>query len=126
MEKLKIGEVSKIEVSDYPSVTIEIKEGTLNSEGTTIILSNNTDSVLEYGTPYEIEIKKDDEWHKISIEGAFTLPLFHLLPNNKEEIEINFIYLYGRLPKGTYRIIKNFYLPDKNQGITLAKEFNLA
>lgn len=126
MEKLKIGEVSKVEVLDYPSVTMEIKEGTLNSEGATIILSNNTDSVLEYGTPYEIEIKKEDEWYKINIEGAFTLPLFHLPPNNKEEIEINFIYLYGRLPKGTYRIIKKFYLPDKNQGITLAKEFNLA
>ena len=45
-----------------------IKEGTLTNKSATLVLTNNSDKNFQYGNTYEIEIKKDGEWHKISFQ----------------------------------------------------------
>lgn len=72
-----------------------------------MILSNNSDINVQYGNPYEIEIKKNDSWHKIDGQLVFTLPAFILKSGGTKEIEINWENGYGRLSDGTYRIIKD-------------------
>ena len=120
-----IGNKSDIKVSQN-DVIMTIKEGTLTNKSATLILTNNSDKNFQYGNPYEIEIKKDGEWHKINVELNFTLPAFHLLPKESKEIELNWENEYGKLSKGTYRIIKGInyeYEEGKYKSFNVAVEF---
>lgn len=103
--KLDIGNKSNIKTLKN-DVIMTIKDGTLTNKSVTLVLINNSDKKIQYGSSYEIEIKKNDEWHKINAELNFTLQLFILESKEKNEFELNFEDGYGKLPSGTYRVIK--------------------
>ena len=77
--------------------------------------------------------EKDYETHYIDCFGVyrcgfrnFTLPAFHLLPKESKEIELNWENEYGKLSKGTYRIIKGInyeYEEGKYKSFNVAVEF---
>ena len=94
-----IGNKSDIKISQN-DVIMTIKEGTLTNKSATLILTNNSDKNFQYGTPYEIEIKKDGEWHKINVELNFDMPAFPLSSKESKEIELNWENGYGKLAKG--------------------------
>ena len=122
-----IGNKSDIKISQN-DVIMTIKEGTLTNKSATLILTNNSDKNFQYGTPYEIEIKKDGEWHKINVELNFTMPAFQLSARENKEIEINWENGYGKLEKGTYRIIKEIdyeYEEEKYKSFNIAVEFTI-
>ena len=105
-----------------------IKEGTLTNKSATLVLTNNSDKNFQYGNTYEIEIKKDGEWHKINVELNFTMPAFQLSARENNEIEINWENGYGKLEKGTYRIIKGIdyeYEEGKYKPFNIAVEFTI-
>ena len=103
--KLDIGNKSNIKVSQT-DVIMTVKDKTLTNKSVTLILTNNSDRKIQYGSPYEIEIKKNGEWYKINAKLDFTLPLFILESKEKNEFKLNFEEGYGKLPSGTYRVIK--------------------
>ena len=122
-----IGNKSDIKISQN-DVIMTIKEGTLTNKSATLILTNNSDKNFQYGTPYEIEIKKDGEWHKINVELNFTMPAFQLSAKENKEIEINWENGYGKLEKGTYRILKGIdyeYEEGKYKSFNIAVEFTI-
>ena len=122
-----IGGKSDIIISEN-DVTMTIKDGTLTATSATIILTNNSDKDFQYGNPYEIEIKKDGEWHKINVELNFTLPAFDLKAGESKEIKLGWKVGYGKLASGTYRIIKHVSY-EKEEGnfetFNIAVEFNI-
>lgn len=101
-----IGKKSDIEIVEK-GVSLSIKENTLTNTGATLVLKNDSDVDVQYGNPYEIEIKKDREWHKINVELNFTLPAYLLNSKETKEIEFNWENGYGKLAAGDYRIIKS-------------------
>ena len=104
-----IGSKSDIEISNNVDVSLSIKEETLDNTGVTLILENNSDKLLRYDEVYEIEVKKDDKWHKINVELYFNEPLWGVNPKSKDEIDLNWEYGYGKLTPGEYRIIKEVF-----------------
>ena len=126
-KEFDIGNKSDIKISQN-DVTMTIKDGTLTNSGATLILTNNSDKSFQYGNPYEIEIKKEGEWHKINVELNFTMPAFQLSARENKEIEINWENGYGKLAKGTYRIIKGIdyeYEEGKYKSFNIAVEFTI-
>ena len=126
-KEFDIGNKSDIKISQN-DVTMTIKDGTLTNSGATLILTHNSDKNFQYGTSYEIEIKKDGEWHKINVELNFTMPAFQLSARENKEIEINWENGYGKLEKGTYRIIKEIdyeYEEGKYKSFNIAVEFTI-
>ena len=122
-----IGDKSDIKISKN-DVIMTIKEGTLTNKSATLLLTNNSDNNIQYGTPYEIEIKKDGEWHKINVELYFNLSLFQLSANESKEIDLDWENGYGKLAKGTYRIIKEIdyeYKKEKYETFNVAVEFTI-
>lgn len=113
--KLDIGNKSNIKALKN-DVIMTIKDGTLTNKSVTLVLTNNSDKKIQYGSSYEIEIKKNDEWHKINAELNFTLQLFILESKKKNEFELNFEDGYGKLPSGTYRVIKKID-KEKEDGV---------
>lgn len=55
--ELDIGNKSDIKVSQN-NVIMTIKAGTLTNKSATLVLTNYSDKNFQYGSPYEIEIKK--------------------------------------------------------------------
>ena len=122
-----IGNKSDIKISQN-DVIMTIKEGTLTNKSATLILTNNSDKNFQYGNPYEIEIKKDGEWHKINVELNFDIPAFQLPSKESKEIELNWENGYGNLATGTYRIIKGIdyeYEEGKYKSFNIAVEFTI-
>lgn len=122
-----IGNKSDIKISQN-DVIMTIKEGTLTNKSATLVLTNNSNKNFQYGNPYEIEIKKDGEWYKINAELDFTLPVFNLLAKESKEIELDWENGYGKLAKGTYRIIKGIdyeYEEQKYETFNVAVEFTI-
>ena len=122
-----IGNKSDIKISQN-DVIMTIKEGTLTNKSATLVLTNNNDKNFQYGNPYEIEIKKDGEWHKINVELNFDMPAFQLLSKESKEIELDWENGYGKLAKGTYRIIKGIdyeYEEGKYETFNVAIEFTI-
>ena len=122
-----IGEKSNIEFIEK-GISLSIKEGTLTKTGATLILKNNSDIDVQYGNPYEIEIKKDGEWHKINVELNFTLPAYELKSKEAKEIKLNWEYGYGKLAKGEYRIIKSIDVEKENdtfENFYISAEFTI-
>lgn len=113
--KLDIGNKSNIKALKN-DVIMTIKDGTLTNKSVTLVLINNSDKKIQYGSSYEIEIKKNDEWHKINAELNFTLQLFILESKEKNEFKLNFEDGYGKLPPGTYRVIKKID-KEKEDGV---------
>ena len=109
-----IGTESNIEIVEK-GISLSIKENTLTETGATLILKNDSDVDVQYGNPYEIEIKKDGEWHKINVELNFTLPAFSLKSNETKELELSWENGYGKLVLGDYRIIKSIDI-EKEDG----------
>lgn len=109
-----VGKESNIEIVEK-GVTLSIKENTLTTTGATLILKNDSDVDVQYGNPYEMEIKKDGEWHKINVELNFTLPAFVLKSKETKEWEFSWENGYGKLTSGDYRIIKSIDI-EKEDG----------
>ena len=125
--ELDIGNKSNIKISQN-DVIMTIKEGTLTNKSATLVLTNNSDKNFRYGNPYEIEIKKDGEWHKINVELNFDIPAFQLPSKESKEIELNWEIGYGNLATGTYRIIKGIdyeYEEGKYKSFKIAVEFTI-
>ena len=122
-----IGDKSDIKVSQN-DVIMTIKAGTLTNKSATLVLTNNSDKNFQYGNTYEIEIKKDGEWHKINVELYFDMPAFPLSSKESKEIELDWENGYGKLAKGTYRIIKGIdyeYEEGKYKSFNIAVEFTI-
>lgn len=125
--ELDIGDKSDIKVSQN-DVIMTIKEGTLTNKSATLVLTNYSDKNFQYGSPYEIEIKKNGEWHKINAELYFNMPAFQLSAKESKEIELDWENGYGKLTEGTYRIIKEIdyeYEEEKYETFIVAVEFNI-
>ncbi len=123
----RIGKKSDIQISDS-DVSLIIKEGTLTNTGVTLIVKNNSDQKIRYGASFEVEIKKYGAWHKLKTgDQWFLLYAIELDAGESREIEHGFGD-YGKLKKGTYRIIKDMtylYENGKERGFNVAAEFTI-
>lgn len=121
----EVGDKSDVQISDN-GVSLSIKDGTLKNTGGTLVLKNNTDNKLFYDDVYEMEIRQDNEWHKINIEANFNGPLWELKGNSQEDIELNWEHIYGKLAPGKYRIVKEVYFEnEEDQKFYIAVEFEI-
>lgn len=102
-----------------------IKEGTLTNTNATLIIKNNSDQKVRYGEDFQMEIKKNNKWYQLNIkhEVFFTLAATILDAQEQREIELNWEDEYGKLKKGTYRIIKDMDRCVENEQ---CKSFNVA
>lgn len=126
--ELDVGNKSNVQISQNNDVKMSIKDGTLTNTGATLVLTNNSDKNFQYGNPYEIEIKKDGKWHKINVELYFNMPVFQLSSKENKEMELDWENGYGKLAKGTYRIIKGIdyeYEEGKFETFNVAVEFTI-
>jgi hypothetical protein len=82
----------------------------LTNTGLTLTIKNHTNNRYNYGLPYSLE-RLDNSWEKvkqIKDNCAFILIGYTLKEKQKYKEKINWEPCYGKLPKGQYRITKDF------------------
>ena len=107
-----------IHIDDLPGVTMEIEEGTLSPSGATVLITDASFRDNVYGNSFFIEKKVGEDWIKLEPkkEMIFTDIGYSLEEDHTIEFEISWEDLYGQLPSGTYRIVKD--TSYEGEGIT--------
>lgn len=120
-----VGNKSDIQISQS-DISLSVKDGTLKNTDVTLILKNDSNKLLRYDEVYKIEIKQNNEWHKINVELYFNEPLWEVEQNKSQELELKWEDSYGRLAKGEYRIIKEVYFENESeQKFYISAEFTI-
>ena len=99
------------------AISISIKEGTLSPTGATLVYANDSEVKVIYGEGFSLEEKTDDVWASMDI--IINNPAVHDIGHDLggmqiEEIEINWVYAYGKLTPGEYRISTYFLIRSGN------------
>ncbi len=115
--------ISTIKITENNDITLAIKDGTLTSTGATLILNNNSDKTYTYSNDYGIEFKQNDNWYELKGELIVEVPILTINAHESKEIKIGWENSYGKLKKGTYRLIKSVGFNDKN--FYIAEEFEI-
>jgi hypothetical protein len=117
-------------VDDFESVIITVDEISITKSGLTLKIYNNRDEAIGYSTFYCVEKIISGEWYKIpQLPDKVSWPFigYDLEPSHTAEFDIDWVWLYGELDPGNYRIIKYFDAesnPDKKY--YLSAEFEIA
>lgn len=84
----EVGEVSDKEILQS-DVSLLVKDSTLKNTGATFVITNNGEEKILYGNDYELEIKKDDEWHKINLVLDFNMIGYSLDSKESKDFDID-------------------------------------
>ena len=101
---------NEYKVENIDGITMTIKEGTLTNTSATIIITDTTNNENVYGSYYRIDKYEFDKWNELDIiyeDNYAWISIGYLVDkDNKLEMDMNWLELYGELDKGTYRIVK--------------------
>ena len=106
--KLLLVKLGYYESEKVDPVTMNIKD--LTTSGLTMVIKNHTNNEYTYGEGFGLERKENGKWVAVeTINGCYVNAIAYGL-EAKHEIERkeNWEYCYGKLPKGQYRITKDF------------------
>ncbi len=116
------------EVNTLPDVRLSMDK--YKSWEGEMVLRNNAEESYTYGEWFEIQYKYGEEWHRVPYISEFGYyDIAYALPAGKSEaIMINWSKIYGELPAGTYRIVKDVIVyrsPGDYDKHYLAAEFEI-
>ena len=112
---------STIEIAQIKNVSMDIYDISLT--GATLIITDTNKNPYTYGEWYKIEKEDSGKWYDVKpIINNYGFNDIAYLVNDNNEVKfiINWEWLYGKLPIGNYRILKQV----NNQYI--AVEFSIA
>ncbi len=119
--------ISEENITDTEVLKIKLIEAT--SEKIALEIKNESKNEIGYDEFYIIEFEKDGEWHRLEPkkEETFIEVAYILEKENSCTWGDNMSRIYGKLPKGKYRIVKDFIIYENGgsiaEEITLAQQF---
>lgn len=89
--------------------SMQLSAGSLTSTGARLTVYNHSDAEITFGVKYFIQLHRNGSWYDIDV-GVLDWPaeLFIADPGSECEMEVDWSSIYGALPAGTYRIVKEF------------------
>lgn len=102
-----VEEQSKYITTKIKNVSISIKDISLT--GATITIKDTNNPPYTYGEWYKIEKQINDKWYELTpLKDNYGFNEIGYLPDNNNEVKfvIDWSMLYGELPLGSYRILK--------------------
>lgn len=107
-------EKSNLKIYKGNDIILSIKEGTLTKTGATIIITDKSNKDYTYGKDFILEKKIKNTWYKLAAQETWwDLVGYKIDENNTLELEQKWEEIYGKLKKGTYRILKSIGTTDE-------------
>jgi hypothetical protein len=120
----ELGENTLSVTDNADDILLKFTDGTLTPSGATFIIENNGDEEIAFGQMYAVQIYVKGKWYNIEEYVDWTLELFTLFPNENYSFSADWTQLYGILPLGKYRLIKEFSI--SHFPIYVACEFTIS
>ena len=112
LKKIELGEPVNIEVNTLGDFYLEII-GEPSDTGARAKMINNTDRTYGSDILFSVHAEKDGVWYAIEYDmpenAAFPADAYGYRKNSETEVSCGWGALYGRLPKGHYRIVFAVY-----------------
>lgn len=109
------------------TATISLKDDTLTSTSTTIIISD-TNQNNEYSMEFSIYKKELNKWvlmNQKKKEVEWETRLFFVDNEGNLELDQNWQDIYGELSKGEYKLVKYVTDSKNNNSCTISVDFNI-
>lgn len=94
---------------------LELSVKNVTPTGATLVISQsggNPSGELRYGTAYQIQSLQGDTWQAVPYATednvAWTSEAYLVERDTVSEVELSWEWLYGSLPTGQYRLVKQF------------------
>ena len=90
-------------------------------------LINNTSQEWGYGGSYRLQVKRGANWEDVKPkeEVGFTLEMRNLPANSSVSDKLSINFIYGKLPAGKYRIVKDVYYGGGQPSYNVAGNFRV-
>ena len=113
---------SSYQVTEVANITMSISD--VSSVGATVTITDTNNNQEMYGEWYEIEKEINGKWRKIKTKEDAYFNLLGYLPDQNDQIifHIDWEWLYGKLPAGKYRLLKEIGVMDNKQYIAVEFE----
>ena len=121
--------------STYPGVYLTVQEFTNHPVDSIVLyVRNNTDETVMFGEYYELEFKQEGKWQPMpynrKYEDGECVQVFsmvgYLYSPHSEHENINDTRPYSeKFEKGTYRMLKTFFVGDSRSNDTVYVEFEV-
>ena len=88
---------------------VSIKISDVSPTGATVVIKDTNAQPYLYGSWYEIEKKDNGNWAEVdTVIEDFAFDLLGYIPDDNGEVKftIDWKWLYGELPSGNYRLVK--------------------
>lgn len=101
-------------VNNFSDATMSIVEKTITSKGLRVEFTFSGDNEGQYGSWYTLEVNNDGRWYTLPYtydgegEITWTMEAYPVTKVEPRQVKVEWNWLYGELPNGHYRIIKNF------------------
>lgn len=108
------------ELNEIDGVSMTIEKDTLTRTSATIIISDYEKETNVYGEFYRIDKKENGEWKEVKKAHDnydFNDMAYYVDEDGKLEFKCNWEYIYGKLEKGKYRLVKSTF-PNIDRAIT--------
>ena len=121
--------------SSYPGVYLTAQEFTNHPVDSIVLyVRNNTDDTVMFGEAYELELKREGKWQPMpynrKYEDGECVQIFSMVgyrySPHSENKNINDTRPYSeKFKKGTYRMMKTFFVGDSRHNDTVYVEFEI-
>lgn len=122
-----IQEKTSIHMNQHSEVDVKLEKSSydLKTNQLKLFIKNNGDSLLSFGTSYQIERFKNGGWTNIPFENnvGFTMQGINLKTNETYQDIINLDILDFKRVPGKYRVLKELNIKEKQ--VTLSAVFEL-
>jgi hypothetical protein len=119
-------------VNNLDGVTMTVQKGSTTSTGLSLVFRNTGQHNGLYGKAYSLDVLIEGIWYHVPYAvangGTFVSIGYGLDPGATTYMDVDWSWLYGKLPAGDYRIIKgisDFRGSGDSDEYILAAEFSL-
>lgn len=124
---IELGSAFTDETDNYEGVSMTLT-GTVGPGAASVIVTNDTGEEVYSGNEhvFGVHVEKDGVWYSIAEKGEFATTAEAMIfePGVQRQLDMSWGRRYGSLPKGHYRIVKNFFT-DSGADFLLTAEFEL-
>ncbi|MBR2061823.1 MAG: hypothetical protein IJ969_00725 [Anaerotignum sp.] len=108
----KTNEIPEEKIAALPEgITMTVDKETITPEGASFLLLQTTELDIQYGDDYKLQKLEGSQWVDVPIiidDYAFHAIAYELPKDKPQTLEIDWAWLYGSLPAGEYRLVKEF------------------
>ncbi len=119
--------MTKTTVSLNPDM-VEMEIKARSNSDYPVVLTNRSEVSLLYGREFRLEVWDGADWYSVPASPlrnyAFTMEGYNLEPGQSREMNHS-LTMYGKLPLGHYRLVKDLFIANGNKRCYGAAEFDI-